>query len=371
VRIGLAPKPTRCSGSCFFGIKLGIGWRGDIAHDAQQGAEGVEGVEAAVEAERELIEVRLQMLRADAVMDAAQPGFEIGEREVHDGQKGFGDLHIATFRDSGVQIVALGKASVAAPVVGDNGGAWRHGAFDEAAQRLGASVRHQGEPDTTGVPPTLPLVEAAGMLALTDFDGTCHNDHIVDAAPLAARTTAHVGFIGLDDFFGFTTDPILIRSHHADAQLVKNLKGSFVARQSELPLELNSRYAGCLTGDQVRSPEPNRERRVRAHHDGASGEARIAVAMATPENAGAIGKAVRLTRRVAVVTDESTTPSGALKVGRARRFVREQSLEFWKRARKRQVVSLKHVDNHGCHTLELMPNILLVVVLGDNPISTE
>ena len=76
------------------------------------------------------------MLRADAVMDAAQPGFEIGEDEVDDRQKGFGDLHIAPFRDSCVEIVALGKASVAAPVVGDNGGAWRHGAFDEAPKDL-------------------------------------------------------------------------------------------------------------------------------------------------------------------------------------------------------------------------------------------
>jgi len=64
------------------------------------------------------------MLRADTVMDAAQPSFEIGEHEVDDGQKSFGDLHIAPFRDCGVKIVALGKASVAAPVVGDNGGAW-------------------------------------------------------------------------------------------------------------------------------------------------------------------------------------------------------------------------------------------------------
>ena len=109
---------------------------------------------------------------------------------------------------------------------------------------------------------------------------------------------------------------------------------------------------------------------MRAPHDGAGGEARVAVAMATPENAGAIGKAVWLARRAAVVTDESISPSGALAVDRARRFVRKQSLEFWKRARKRQVVSLKHVDNHGCHTLEQMPNMLPVVCLGDSPIST-
>ena len=111
---------------------------------------------------------------------------------------------------------------------------------------------------------------------------------------------------------------------------------------------------------------------MRAHHDGASGEARIAVAMATPENAGAIGKAVQAHQASRSGGSQMNPPLhlARSRVGRARRFVREQSLEFWKRARKRQVVSLKHVDNHGCHTLELMPNILLVVVLGDNPIST-
>lgn len=309
------------------------------------------------------------MLRADAVMDAAQPSFEIGEHEVDDGQKGFGDFHIAPFWDSGVEIVALGKSGVVSPVVGDNGGTWCHGAFDEAAQRIGASVWYQGEPDTTSIPSGLSLIEATGMLALTNFDSTCHDNHIVDAAPLATRTTSHVSFIGLDDFFGFTADMVLIRPHHADAQLVKYLKGSLVARQSELPLELNSRYAGCLTGDQVRRPEPNRERRVSTLHDSAGSEARVAVAMVTPENAGAIGEAVRFANRSAVITGESIFPSGTLKIGRARRFVREQPLKFRKRARKRQVVSLKHVDNHGCHTSEQMPNIL-VVGLGDNPIST-
>ena len=70
-----------------FRHKARYGWRGDVARVAKQGSEGVEEVEAAVEAERELIEVRLQVLRADAVMDAAQPGFELGEHEMDDGQK--------------------------------------------------------------------------------------------------------------------------------------------------------------------------------------------------------------------------------------------------------------------------------------------
>jgi len=80
------------------------------------------------------------MLRADTVMDAAQPSFEIREHEVDDGQKSFGDLHITPFRDCGVKIVALGKASVAAPVVGDNGGAWCHGTIEQYCNMIALCI---------------------------------------------------------------------------------------------------------------------------------------------------------------------------------------------------------------------------------------
>lgn len=42
--------PTRCSGSGFCGVKLGVGGCGNVARDAEQRTEGVEGVEG-VEAE--------------------------------------------------------------------------------------------------------------------------------------------------------------------------------------------------------------------------------------------------------------------------------------------------------------------------------
>jgi len=45
-------------GNDFLGIKFGIGWRGDIARDAKQRAEGVAGVESAVETKCEFIEIR-------------------------------------------------------------------------------------------------------------------------------------------------------------------------------------------------------------------------------------------------------------------------------------------------------------------------
>lgn len=71
VLIRLAPKPTTCSGPRFLCIKLGIGRCGDVASNAEQGAESVERVETTIEAEREFVEVGLQVLRADAVMNPA------------------------------------------------------------------------------------------------------------------------------------------------------------------------------------------------------------------------------------------------------------------------------------------------------------
>ena len=75
------------------------------------------------------------------------------------------------------------------------------------------------------------------------------------------------------------TNPILVGTHHAGSQFVKNLESRLVTRQSKLPLELDGRHAGRLAGDQVGCPEPCRERCVRPLHDGASSEARIVVAM--------------------------------------------------------------------------------------------
>jgi hypothetical protein len=193
----------------------------------------------------------------------------------------------------------------------------------------------------------------------------------VNAPALAASTTADVGFIGFDVICRVATNTVLVGTHHGGAQFVKNLESSLVTRQSELPLKLDGRHAGRLAGDQVGCPEPHRERCVGALHDGARGEARVAVAMTAPTNAGAIGEAIRLSERAAVATNEPGVPSGALKVGRAGCFVREQSLKFRKRVREWQIVSFKHVDNHDHPRLVQMLNILPVVGLGDNRISTE
>ena len=158
---------------------------------------------------------------------------------MNDGQEGLDDLHVATFRNSGMKIPSPSKRRVAAPVIGNNRGAWRNDALDEATQRFGASVWHHREPNTSGVASGPPLGEAATVFALFDLDRTGDENPVVNASALAARTAADVGFIGFDVFSGVATHPILVGTHHAGPQFVKDLESSLVTWQSELPLKLD------------------------------------------------------------------------------------------------------------------------------------
>ena len=310
------------------------------------------------------------MLRTDAVVGTAKPSLKIGEHEVNDGQKGFRDVHVAALRDGCVKISAFSERRIAAPIVGNNRGARRHGAFDEACQRLCAPVRHHGEPDAPGVTPGLSLVEAAGALALSDFDGACHEHHIVDTTSFATRASSNPCFVGFDDFIRLAADPVLVGAHHTGTQLVKNLESGFVARQPELTLELDSRHAGCLTGNQVRTPKPDRKWRVRAFHDRARSKTGVTATMTAAKHLEARSNVPWLISHRAVRADEAISPSGTLKILCTRSFIWEQALKLRKRVGERKFFSLKYVDNHVRSRLTIMPNILPLVSGCDNPIST-
>src|SRR5271166_6017792 len=60
------------------------------------------------------------MLCADPVMGAGQPGLEIREGEMDDGQELFGHLGISAFGNGVVIITALAQAGVTAPIVRDD-----------------------------------------------------------------------------------------------------------------------------------------------------------------------------------------------------------------------------------------------------------
>ena len=232
------------------GVKLCVGRCGDVARDAEQGTEGVERIEPPVEAEGEFVEVGLQVLVTDPVMDAVQPRFQVCEDEMDDWQILLGDLRIAPFSDGEVFVAALGKAGVAAPVVGDERRARHNGALNEAAERLRAAVRHDGEPNPPGIATTLPLVELGARLALANLHSAGDKNLIVDATAFAARPAANPGFIDFDVLAGPAADPVLIRAHHPRAELVEDLERRLVARQAKLSPKLHGRHAGCLAGHQ-------------------------------------------------------------------------------------------------------------------------
>src|SRR5271168_2760651 len=105
--IRLTQTPARCRVRPRAGIKVGIGRRVNAARDAEQRAERVERVKTPVEAERELIEVGLQMLGAHAVVDAVEPGLQIGEHEVDHRHELFGNFGVAAFGDCMVVVAPL------------------------------------------------------------------------------------------------------------------------------------------------------------------------------------------------------------------------------------------------------------------------
>ena len=90
----------------------------------------------------------------------------------------------------------------------------------------------------------------------------------------------------------------------------------------------------------------------------------------TTEYAGASGDTVRLTGCAPTRTDEAIIPSRTLKVCRTCCLVRKQALKIRKRARKRQIASLKNVDRHENPKLMQLLNMLPAVGVCDNPIST-
>src|SRR5208283_5823434 len=64
------------------------------------------------------------MLRADAVVDAVEPGLQIGEDEVDHRHELFGHFGVAAFGNCMVVEAPLAQAGIAAPIVGDDQRAW-------------------------------------------------------------------------------------------------------------------------------------------------------------------------------------------------------------------------------------------------------
>ena len=151
----------------FPGIKSVKGRRGCPARDSEQRTERVERIEASIEAKRELVEIGLEMLGADPVMDAVDPGLQVGENQVDDRQEFLRDLRVSAFGDCVVVRSALSEASIAAPVVGDDQRSGSGGVFDESAERMSATVGDDSETNTPRGATVFPIVAFGSRLPAT------------------------------------------------------------------------------------------------------------------------------------------------------------------------------------------------------------
>ena len=209
------------------------------------------------------------MLRADAVVDAVEPGLQIGEDEMNHRHELFGHFGVAAFGNRMVVVAPLAQAGIAAPIVGDDQRARHDGTLDKTTQRIGTAVSSDGQPHSTGIAAILPLVLCSARFPVADLDSGGHQRFVVDAPAFAARSSTDPRLIDLDMLFRPTTDAVLVRPHHARAQLVQDAEGGFISCQPKLPLKLHRRHARRLAGDQIGGPEPDAERRMAAFHNGA------------------------------------------------------------------------------------------------------
>src|ERR1700692_484518 len=140
------------------------------------------------------------MFGADPVMDAVDPGLQIGKHQVDDRQEFFRDLRVAGFGDCVVIESALSEASIAAPVVGDDQRSGGDGVFDEAAERMSATVGDDGETNTSRVATVFPIVEFGSRLAAMRLDGARDENLVMDAPAFAAGPSSDPGFIHFNMF---------------------------------------------------------------------------------------------------------------------------------------------------------------------------
>jgi hypothetical protein len=304
------------------------------------------------------------MLMTDAMVGSHKPCLQISEDEVDDRQILFGNLGIATGGDGEVIVATLGEASITTPVISDDFCAGPNRSLNEVAKRLRATVRDNGEPDTTGVSPTLALVELGPRLSLADLTGSGDKDFIMDASAFSVCSPSDIAFVDFDVLAGIAAYPILIWAHHAGAELMENLEGRLVTGDAQLPLKLHGRHPWRLTGYQIGSPEPDMQRRMRTFHHRPHRQSCVPPTAAASQDTGTTWKSQRIAHGRAIGADESIAPTQFQQVTCAGFVIREKPLELWKRVRERKIVALMNVHEHDSA-------IIRSIIEGNNRIGMQ
>ena len=178
---------------------------------------------------------------------------------------------------------------------------------------------------------------------MADFDGASHQRLVVDTASFSARLSANQGFVHLHMVPGLPANPVLVGPHHARAELVENPKCRFVAFQAKLPLELDGRYAGGLTGNQIGAPEPCAQRYVAAFHDRPGRQSHLAAAFTAGQDSWPRCNAERFSGFLTMGTGEAVASAGSFQIGSTRPVIGKKPLKLRKRLRKWQVIAVEDV----------------------------
>ena len=114
----------------------------------------------------------------------------------------------------------------------------------------------------------------------------------------------------------------LVGPHHARAELVENLKGRLVARNTKLPLKLHGGHAGRLTGDQISGPESDVQRSVPTLGHCSHRQPGVLAALAAAQDAKAVFKVERMHTPCSTVrAGKAISPASFLQVGGAGRII--------------------------------------------------
>src|ERR1700730_7737361 len=153
---------SHCGVLPFARIQPAIGGTFAIRSDAEQRAEGVEWVEATIKAEGELVEIGLQMLRADrAMVCSGEPCLEVRKDKMDNWEKFFSDFGVAICGDRQVFIAERRKPIVGPPCVRNNHRARLDGLLEKGTQSLRAAI---GD-DFHAQPPRIAPAAPHGLVA--------------------------------------------------------------------------------------------------------------------------------------------------------------------------------------------------------------
>src|SRR3954453_6672727 len=290
--------------------------RSDDGGEAEEAGEGGLGRAAAVEAEGELVEVGLEVLRPQAVVDAQRPPLGVGEDAADPGQhqvrRDIAD-HLRV-------VLALLEGAVAGPAVTDDRAAAGDVAGDEAAQALGRVVPDHRQPDAPRA--LAPDLDRAGDQELAVVRPPGPGRRVPGAERQAGLVDLHQA-----------AQRRAVGGDHRRPQLPQQQPGRLVAAQAQLQPQLPGRHPVPVRRHQPGGGEPDLQRQVAAVRDRARRHRGLAPAGPAlqgqdlaPEPPEAVVAALR--------AGEARSPAALQQPLGAGRLVREPALELRQRPGK-------------------------------------